>query len=306
MKRTLVAIGVLLLLACSGRQQTADQKVRSFRAPEIPQMLVDQQDRAQYFTEHYWDLLDPRDTAFTAHSERVEQAFVEFMQALPYAPHPERGIANMFDRAAADSVLFLHFVDLAEKILYDPNSEMRNEELYIPFLRYIVSSEQLDEWDKVRPRALLELVSRNRPGTPATDFIYTTERGGHRKEERLYALKAPYTLLYFNNPDCEDCARVKQIICESAIFAEWQRRGLRILSLYPDSDLSIWRKTKYPATWIKAFDAHEQMHGQQLYDLKAIPTLYLLDSDKRVLIKDAPVEFIEKWLERLLQISGKQ
>lgn len=303
MKQLLVAVGVLLLSSCGGRQQPSD-KIRPFRAPEIPHMLVDQQDRAQYFTEHYWDRLDSRDTAFTANPERLKQAFLEFTRALPYAPRPEKGIAAMFDRAATDSVLFLHLVDLSEQILYDPNSEARNEELYIPFLRYIVASERLDEWEKVRPRALLELVSRNRPGAPATDFIYTTEQGGRRKETRLYALKAPYTLLYFNNPDCDDCARVKQVLSESAIFAEWQRRGLQILSIYLDSDLTIWRKTKYPKAWIKAFDAHDQMHGQQLYDLKAIPTLYLLDGEKRVLIKDAPVEFIEKWLDRLLQMSG--
>ncbi len=305
MKRVLVVVGLLLLLACSGGQRTTTDKIRSFRVPEIPPMLVDQQDQAQYFTEHYWDLLDPRDTAFTANPARLAQAFVEFTQALPYAPHPEKGIAAMFDRAAADSALFFRLVDLAEEVLYKPNSQMRNEELYIPFLRYIVASDRIDEWEKVRPRALLELALRNRPGKPATDFIYTTERGGRRKESRLYALKAPYTLLYFNNPDCNDCARVKQIINESAIFAEWQRRGLQILSLYPDSDLTIWRKTKYPTTWINAFDAHEQMHGKQLYDLKAIPTLYLLDSEKRVLIKDAPVEFIESWLGQLLQMSEK-
>lgn len=304
MKQLLVAVGVLLLSSCGGGQQSSD-KIRPFRAPEIPHMLVDQQDRAQYFTEHYWDRLDPRDTAFTANPERLKQAFLEFTRALPYAPRPEKGIAAMFDRAATDSVLFLHLVDLSEKVLYDPNSEARNEELYIPFLRYIVASERLDEWEKVRPRALLELVSRNRPGALATDFIYTTEQGGRQKETRLYALKAPYTLLYFNNPDCNDCARVKQVLSESAIFAEWQRRGLQILSIYPDSDLTIWRETKYPKTWIKAFDAHDQMHGQQLYDLKAIPTLYLLDGEKRVLIKDAPVEFIENWLGRLLQMSGE-
>lgn len=35
---------------------------------------------------------------------------------------------------------------------------------------------------------------------------------------------------------------------------------------------------------------------RQLYDLKAMPTLYLLDKDKRVILKDAPVEQIEQWL----------
>ena len=35
---------------------------------------------------------------------------------------------------------------------------------------------------------------------------------------------------------------------------------------------------------------------QQLYDLKAIPTLYLLNKDKTVLLKDAPAQTIEEYL----------
>ena len=34
----------------------------------------------------------------------------------------------------------------------------------------------------------------------------------------------------------------------------------------------------------------------RLYDLKAIPTIYLLDSSKRVILKDVPVEVAEEWL----------
>ena len=47
---------------------------------------------------------------------------------------------------------------------------------------------------------------------------------------------------------------------------------------------------------INAYDAGQKITERQLYDLKAMPTLYLLDKDKRVILKDAPVEQIEQWL----------
>ena len=37
---------------------------------------------------------------------------------------------------------------------------------------------------------------------------------------------------------------------------------------------------------------------KSLYDLKAIPTLYLLDKDKTVLLKDATAEEIEEYLQK--------
>lgn len=36
---------------------------------------------------------------------------------------------------------------------------------------------------------------------------------------------------------------------------------------------------------------------KQLYDLKALPTLYLLDSKMKVLLKDAPIERIVEYLD---------
>ena len=51
--------------------------------------------------------------------------------------------------------------------------------------------------------------------------------------------------------------------------------------------------------WIDAYDAEQTILNQNLYDLKAIPTLYLLDKDKKVLLKDASVGQIEVYLHGL-------
>jgi hypothetical protein len=68
---------------------------------------------------------------------------------------------------------------------------------------------------------------------------------------------------------------------------------IKIAVIYPDKDLTLWEKTQYPESWINGYN-HETIH--QLYDLKAIPTLYLLDYNKRIILKDAPVEEIMEYL----------
>ena len=51
--------------------------------------------------------------------------------------------------------------------------------------------------------------------------------------------------------------------------------------------------------WIIAYDAGARISKEELYDLKAIPSMYLLDRDKRVLAKDAfEVGYIEWLLDR--------
>ena len=66
----------------------------------------------------------------------------------------------------------------------------------------------------------------------------------------------------------------------------------------PDEELDEWRKhlNEFPKEWINGYDKKFAIKEQQLYDLKAIPTLYLLNKEKTVLLKDAPAQAIEEYL----------
>ena len=52
-----------------------------------------------------------------------------------------------------------------------------------------------------------------------------------------------------------------------------------------------------PKEWINGYDKKLVIKEKNLYDLKAIPTLYLLDKDKKVLLKDATVAQIDQYLQ---------
>ncbi|MDE7122932.1 MAG: DUF5106 domain-containing protein, partial [Alistipes sp.] len=54
-----------------------------------------------------------------------------------------------------------------------------------------------------------------------------------------------------------------------------------------------------PSSWIDACDPSGAIRSEGLYDLRAIPSLYLLDARKRVLLKDTvDVERIEEVIDR--------
>ena len=73
-----------------------------------------------------------------------------------------------------------------------------------------------------------------------------------------------------------------------------KKKKLTILSLYPDEELDEWRKhlSEFPTEWINGYDKSFTIKTKNLYDLKAIPTLYLLDANKKVLLKDATAQAI--------------
>jgi hypothetical protein len=52
----------------------------------------------------------------------------------------------------------------------------------------------------------------------------------------------------------------------------------------------------YPEEWYNGFDPDMILRSNEIYAIRAIPSLYLLDSEKRVIMKDAPEERLFRYL----------
>jgi len=308
MKYLPIVISLLICLSCSGQQkkekEEQENKVPVFEMVTVPNLVTDPQDRAEYAIEHYWDKFNFTDTAYIHYPEVTEQAFSNYIYLMGGISKEKAAssIRSMLKKAEAEKAMYTYFTDLYEKYLYDPNAPMRNEELYIPVLQAMVETPLLDNVNKIRPAHLLEVALKNRLGEAATDFVYESANG---KTGRLYDVKSECLILYFYNPDCENCREVTQAMKVSQVINGLLKAGkLKILSVYPDEDKEEWVKhiPEMPTTWINGRDKDIILKNEEIYDLRAIPCLYLLDKNKVVLLKDAPFEQIEAYLYNNIQI----
>lgn len=273
----------------------------SFVMVSIPDSLKQPKDRAEYLVIHYWDNFNFSDTSYTHLPEVTEQAFANYIEILP---HTEKEIAEssikvLLGKATKEQTgtMYPYFYDLFKKYLYEPNSPLRNDEFYIPVVRYIINDSVSDEAEKERAKFQLTMMLKNRIGEQAADFSYTLLSG---KTGILHQLNSDYTLLLFYNPDCHACEETIAGIKASLILDELiQSKILTILSFYPDADIAIWKKhlSDIPKDWINGYDRELAVQNKRLYDLKAIPLLYLLDSDKNVILKDTELARIEEYLK---------
>ncbi|MFR9651195.1 MAG: DUF5106 domain-containing protein [Rikenellaceae bacterium] len=261
-----------------------------YNPPATPAIIATEKERMEYMALNYWRDFDFRDTTAIS-SPITEKAFARYIQLLQFMPLEiaQRGMTTLMESSSQDSLIFNRFIEIGEKYLYDPNSPIRNEELYIPILRYIIASNDIDEWSKIRPQHQLDMALKNRVGERATDFTITLIGG---EQSPLSQIDAEYIILLFNNPDCQDCIRVKSFIIDNrSIFSK-----ATVVSIYVDSDIELWRATEYPDDWINGYDKGELLRRNRLYDLKAIPTLYLLDREHRIILKDASIEAVAQYL----------
>ena len=306
MKRILFSLLVISLccFSCSGQQKNEStieaKKERGFQLPEVPVMLDTPEARATFVCEHFWDNFDFADTAYIHLPDITEQAIVNFMDLMPRVPKElsEKAMGILYQKAAPHSPMLWHFWETMSRYWKDANSPVRNEEMFIRLCKSVESVPQVEEVLKQRASFARRLAEKNRVGQSAIDFIYTLASG---KQGRMYGLKADYTLLFFYNPDCHTCMEIKNAMKQSSRLKEWVSSGkMKVLTLYPDEDMALWRShlNELSNEWVNGYDKGQVLTHELLYDLSAIPSFYLLDKDKKVLLKDVDWNQVMQFFEK--------
>lgn len=282
--------------------------------PEPPAVMSQPQERAEYVVSNYWNaFLDksyPCDSNVVngVSADDVEKALGSYVTLLENAcpiDFGRKAMAAFFDKvekfqsADTSSNVFGFFEKMVAKYLYDPNSPVRNEDLYLPYVSRLAVSPFVDPEMRPAYDHDAKMCSLNMIGSPAADFTFTDLSG---RRHTLYGIKAETTLLFFTNPGCPACKEIIGSLTSNERIAALVSSGrLAVVNVYIDEELDKWREyaSVYPRNWYNGYDQSYLIRSDITYNVRAIPSLYLLDSSKRVLMKDAPVETILPYLENL-------
>jgi thiol-disulfide isomerase/thioredoxin len=133
----------------------------------------------------------------------------------------------------------------------------------------------------------------------ANDFTYTMASG---RQGTLYALQAEVILLYFYDPECEDChALTERLNGSEAVNRLVGDKRMEVLAVYPEEATAEWLAwaEQMPPAWINGYDKGAKINTEGLYPMKTLPALYLLDAHKNIRLKEATAEETECELKRI-------
>ena len=251
-----------------------------FPYPHIPDSIAVNYDRLSWMLNNFWNNFNFRNES--ANNLKVgEQGLVDYINLMGNADSIQAATSasifvNRLMTVPRSSIMRKVFKNLAEHYLDNPYSPMRNDRTYATLIEAVAampdsaisSTERIKLLDKSR------LLRLNLPGNKASNFTLTTPDG---EEKSLQEINADLLLLYFYDPDCEQCKETQRHMEQSGILKD---KRLQILRVNPtDYDLA----------------------GRLLYWFDRMPSLYLLDKDKRVILKDATIEETEEKLREILK-----
>lgn len=314
-KITILFVFAALAVGCGQGKKAEQFKALPFPDTVPPGMMTESRDIADYMAVNYWNGLTDPSRAYPSDSllvsgvlkSDVEQKFADWTMFLDMVPLSvaDKAVGKLYDRAVAcerqdtSSNVFETFTALAGKYLYDPNSPLRNEDHYNSFARRLSTCDLVEPSLRGKYRYEAEMTSLNRMGTVAADFRFSDKNG---RTHTLHGIEAPMTLLFFSNPGCEACMNIIQVLKgDQRISSMISSGALAVLNIYIDEDLQSWREYMpiYPEEWYNGFDPDLMIRTDNLYSVRAIPSLYLLDKDKRVIMKDAPENKLFNYLNNI-------
>jgi hypothetical protein len=283
---------------------------------EVPVLIEDPQEKTEYALLHYWDAFTDTSKIYPSDStmingvrrdevgEMVRQYIVLIEDQLPLKKAQEC-VVNIFDRAEnfqkrdTSCGMLEYITNRVEKCLYDPTSPYRNEDIYLAYIQRMLSSGRLAKEFVDGLTYTVKMCSLNMTGTPAADFTFTDING---RKHSLYGIKADYTLLFFSNPGCDACAKIIGVLKDEEHIADLvASKKLAVVNIYIDLERDKWMgyASSYPASWYNGYDQDYKIRTDVIYNVRAIPSLYILDKDKKVIMKDAPEQRVFDYLRNI-------
>ncbi|MBQ6987728.1 MAG: DUF5106 domain-containing protein [Alistipes sp.] len=304
MRRLFVLLTFIILFsqALMAQEQTAPaaEKV-TFPMVTVPDEITDPQARAKYLGEHFWDNVD----FATASEALVEQGLIDMASIFPLL-NSETLISSMtalVKKAETSKEGLLKMLSLADKYLYGTASPLYNEAAYRGLLQSALISKALNKADKEPYQKQLVILEMNNEGSAAVDFDMQLVDGSKAK---LSDIEAPVSILFFYAADNLDCKLQRFRLTQARLVNYLQRAGgIKIVAVCVEGDKAAWEKFRAdsPKEWLHVFDASGKIKSENLYDLRTLPRLYLLDEQKTVLLKNTKADDIEQYLVQIIQAS---
>ena len=208
----------------------APAATHSFPKVAVPTVYEGDSDAVvDYVLDHYWDAFLAGKGATTPESilgiydVDVEQALADYIQLLSnvkaaatpdsLAPlnRARKSVVRFFSNIEAlqqkdtSSNTYLRLTEMVSHYLYDPNSPLRDEDLYLPFVEGMEASPCTREDMRNAYRHELQMCRTNPFGSKIPDIRFQDVLG-HKGD--LYSIKADYTMLFFSNPGCSSCKEI--------------------------------------------------------------------------------------------------
>jgi len=250
--------------------------------------------RLNYYYKHFLDNVDLSDKRLLSTPVFVELIDKFILKVTPQSIEGlSRSVEYVINRARDDSVTRSFTVDYLIQLFNNKKNDAIYEYVLLELIEkyYLTDNHSLS---KKANAALIREYNLRKPGSLhqiAPDILLPGESG---KLVSLHELKNTYTLLYFYNYNCPLCNKLIPAI--NKLINRYNYLNIEVMAVCTGTDSKEWLKYIHShkiGHWTNVIDSNE---FASYYNLSYTPTLFFLDSGKKIIGKNINITQLEEIL----------
>jgi len=278
----------------------ANQPVKVPDAPKKADGTIDSTFQLRWYREHFFDNFDLADDALLrmqrpVYSEKIN----EYLDKL-FAPQPDsitKAAIKLIEKAKKNQETYKYAAWIC-LLKYQQPEIMGLDAVYVNLYDKYFASGEMSFWvnDKLA-KNLKEFAERTRRsliGKTAPNLIMQDLT---LKPRSMYDIKSRYTILYIFDPDCGHC---KEETPKLVDFYTKNKTKFNVEVYAVSADSSLAKMRDYIKTmnmkWITVNGPRTYVGSyQDLYDAITTPSLFVIDTKRKIIAKKVPAEKLEEF-----------
>ncbi len=278
------------------------------RDPELPDPPTrpdgqrDTEAMYQIYKEKFFDNIDFSDERLLHTPVYHNRLRIYFNNVL--IQHPDsiiREADRVLDKSRANREMFKYTVWFITNNA-ESSQMMGMDKLYVHMLENYYLSGEVDWIEEDRLERLKQRLEEMKPllmGEVAPNISIYDPDG---EPVVLHDIEAEYLVLYFWDSECVFCREATPKLKEA--YNQLRDRGVQVFAVNTEKDTGKWLQAiaDYPQDWIHGHDIHNKSEFRDKYAIYAIPMIFILDSEKRILAKGIGAEYVAQFLRQEMSV----
>ncbi len=279
--------------------------MQSPKMPEVPDSIENKQlYKYKYYKNNFWNDIDIADPGLLR-TPLLDVKIKEYLDniVIQQSDSVIKEVDLLIAKASTNKEAFRYLlITLVNK--YESSNMIDFDKVFVHLIETYYLTGQADNWttpetlDKLKNR--VAMIKPNFIGNDAPRLILWDTLGN---EINLRGIEAAFTVLYFYSPECGHCKTKTPLLYES--YPDLVAKGVEIIAICTDTDEKKWKDfiVKNDLGWINLADLESKTNVRYFYDIRSTPTVYILDKDKKIVLKKIDVLDIPNVIDMLIKQS---
>lgn len=280
--------------------------------PQIPEFEGADKDmqRYLYYKNHYFDNIDLNDEGLLRTGVLSQKVDYYIKSLTPQMPDSINVGLDYILKATEESNNFKFFL-IHYLNEYASSKIVGMDAIYVHLVENYYATGKADWASEEQQKKIVERATAMKPtliGKTAPNVKLKTKEN---QVITLHDLDTKYTVMFFWDPDCGHCK--KSMPDMLSFHDKYLAQGVEVLGICTkvgeeDEIKKCWEtvEEKEMGRWINVADQYLQSNYKKLYDITTTPRIFILDQDKKIVMKGIGAEQIDEVMDQIILEEQKE